>query len=63
MQTGFLGGFFHVCFASFFGLLLAGAALAGLPMGADSADSPTSDDGPQPDRALDLQQVALLRAP
>ena len=38
-------------FASFFGLLLAGAALAGLPMGADSADSPTPDDGPQPDSA------------
>jgi hypothetical protein len=35
-------------FASFFGLLLAGAAFAGLPMGADSTDAPTTDDGHSP---------------
>lgn len=48
-KLGFWVVFAMLVFASFFGLLLAGAAFAGLPMGADSSDASTADDGPQPE--------------
>lgn len=48
-KLGFWVVFAMLVFASFFGLLLAGAAFAGLPMGADSSDASSADDGPQPE--------------